>query len=923
MTPRDKPSGVPTHAQIEEGVRHVRGELELAGAKESTRQALEALHQSESRYRRLFEAAKDGILILDAQTGMVVDVNPFLIELLGYPREQFLEKKVWELGFFKDVFANEAKFAELQRKGYVRYEDLPLETADGRRANVEFVSNVYEVNHHKVIQCNIRDITERRRAEDALRHSEGKYRRLHESMTDAYVQVDMSGRILEHNRAYREMLGYTDEELHGLTYPDITQLQWREMESRLVQEQILPRGYSDVYEKEYVRKDGTVFPVELRTFLVPDPDGRPAGMWAIVRDITERKRAQAAAAAHATALEVLSESVSHFLEIGSTDGLFEYAARQLSAAAGSAVVVVTECRPAEKDVVVRAVAGPEEKLQRLSVLLGRDPVGGVLTVNEAAMGRFPKGPLAQVAGGLHVATFGHLSLETSRQIEESLRVGEVYAMSFARGDDLMGTAVILTDRAEGLLNREILEPLVIQAGLALKRGRAEEALRASEQEFHTLAESVPQIVWTTGPDGRNLYFNQRWVDYTGLALEESHGHGWNKPFHPDDRQRAWDAWQDATRNDADYSLECRLRRADGAYRWWLVRGSPLRDSSGRILKWFGTCTDIEDIKQAEAALKESEEKFRNLFNNAEVGMFRTRLNGSEFLEANDRYLSILGRTREEVVGKPTLVLWADPREREEMVRILKSKGRVDDFECRLFNKAGDVVYCLTSLRAYPRNGVLEGSILDITQRKRAEESLRASEERYRKLVDNIHLGISLIGPDYRILATNVAQAELSQISEVEMVGQPCHRVFRHRDQVCENCPGARAMATGKAQEDTHEGQRGDGSPLCGESAGLPPDRARRPAPGVHRGRRGRHRPRPPGGAVAPSGQDAGHRATGRGRRPRLPQPTHRHQGLRRDAAPAGLDPGEGQGHDGRSPQGRRPVGNPDRTVAGVQPQRGA
>jgi len=103
----------------------------------------ERLRASELRYRRLFEAAQDGILILDAETGTVVDVNPFLMKLLGYSYEAFLGKKVWELGFLKDVIASETNFVILQQKGYVRYEGLPLETKDGRRIEVEFVSNVY------------------------------------------------------------------------------------------------------------------------------------------------------------------------------------------------------------------------------------------------------------------------------------------------------------------------------------------------------------------------------------------------------------------------------------------------------------------------------------------------------------------------------------------------------------------------------------------------------------------------------------------------------------------------------------------------------------------------------------------------------------------------------------------------------------
>ena len=131
----------------------------------------EAMRASEIRYRRLFETAKDGILILDAETGIVVDVNPFLTEMLGYSHETFCDKKIWELGFFKDIVANQDNFAELQQKEYVRYEDMPLETSDGRRIEVEFISNVYLVNHQKVIQCNIRDITDRKRAEKALQQS--------------------------------------------------------------------------------------------------------------------------------------------------------------------------------------------------------------------------------------------------------------------------------------------------------------------------------------------------------------------------------------------------------------------------------------------------------------------------------------------------------------------------------------------------------------------------------------------------------------------------------------------------------------------------------------------------------------------------------------------------------------------------------
>ncbi len=130
-----------------------------------------ALAVSEVRYRRLFETAQDGILILDADTGMINDANPFLIALLGYSKEEILGKRIWEIGAFKDISASQKAFLELQTKEYVRYEDLPLQTKDGRSMNVEFISNVYSVDHQRVIQCNIRDITDRKRDEELLQRS--------------------------------------------------------------------------------------------------------------------------------------------------------------------------------------------------------------------------------------------------------------------------------------------------------------------------------------------------------------------------------------------------------------------------------------------------------------------------------------------------------------------------------------------------------------------------------------------------------------------------------------------------------------------------------------------------------------------------------------------------------------------------------
>jgi PAS domain S-box-containing protein len=138
----------------------------------------------------------------------------------------------------------------------------------------------------------VTDVTDRKQARADRARSEERYRRLHQSLMDAFVQTDMDGRLVDLNHAFLEMLGYPEEELKRLSYVDLTPARWHEAEARIVAEQILPHGASEVYRKEYRRKDGSVFPVELRTFLLRDDDGAPAGMWAIVRDITHREQAE-------------------------------------------------------------------------------------------------------------------------------------------------------------------------------------------------------------------------------------------------------------------------------------------------------------------------------------------------------------------------------------------------------------------------------------------------------------------------------------------------------------------------------------------------------------------------------------------------------------------------------------------------------
>ncbi|WP_423126446.1 sensor histidine kinase [Gaoshiqia sp. Z1-71] len=247
----------------------------------------EALIDSEIRYRRLFESAKDGILILDAKTGRIVDVNPFLIDLLGYSKKDFIKKSIWEIGSFHDIYQNHEKFLELQQNEYVRYDDLPLETSKGRKIYVEFVSNVYLANSVKVIQCNIRDITERKNVQNKIKFQADLINNVGQSV----IATDLQGKVTYWNNAAEKMYGWSSSEAIGQNIIHLTPARQTNEQAIDIMKK-LSMGKTWTGEFPVKRKDGSSFPAFVTDTPLLDSNGKLTGIIGISNDITERNRAE-------------------------------------------------------------------------------------------------------------------------------------------------------------------------------------------------------------------------------------------------------------------------------------------------------------------------------------------------------------------------------------------------------------------------------------------------------------------------------------------------------------------------------------------------------------------------------------------------------------------------------------------------------
>jgi two-component system cell cycle sensor histidine kinase/response regulator CckA len=262
---------------------------EIIGAVEVTLEITQRKRAEEALRLTKFsiDRARDATLWI-ASDGRLVYVNDQACRSLGYSRAELLSMAIPDIDPNMPSESWAGAWATLKQRG-VAVQESRYRRKDGGTFPVEITANYVEFGGKEYNFAFVRDLTDRERAEADRAVTQRRYRELYESSRDGYALVDMDGTIVEFNSAFRDMLGYSDDELRAKTYEDITPPRWHEIERRVLDEQVLPRGYSDVYEKEYIRKDGTILPIEIRTSLLTEADGRPTGMWAFVRDVTQSR----------------------------------------------------------------------------------------------------------------------------------------------------------------------------------------------------------------------------------------------------------------------------------------------------------------------------------------------------------------------------------------------------------------------------------------------------------------------------------------------------------------------------------------------------------------------------------------------------------------------------------------------------------
>lgn len=535
------------------------------------------------------------------------------------------------------------------------------------------------------------------RCEVSIPDSEARFHQTFEHAAAGIAHVGPDGRWLWVNQRLCDIVGYSRDELLRLAFQDITHPS--DLEADLANARRLLAGQIDRYaiEKRYIHKDGSVVWINLTVSLVRTELNRPDHFISIIEDITRRKLAE----------QALRESEARMRSIVDTivDGVITIDESGTIQTVNAAVERIFGY--SESELVGRNIADlmPEPYRSR----------------HDAYLANYQRTGVARVIG-------------IGRAVEGLRRDGSTFPLDLSVGEF-------------GIDGRQYYTGVVRDI---TDRTRAERALRASEQVYRAIGESIPFGVWICDPEGRNTYTSESFLQLVGLTQEQCSQFGWGDVLHPDDAGRTIAAWKECVRVEGTWDIEHRFRGADGRWHPILARGVPVRDDHGRVVCWAGINLDIGRLKEAEEALRESEERFRQLADNLHKGAIYQLIQGRDGT-ASFRYVSA---GVERLFGVTTAMVTADPMTmygsvlEEDRPRMMAEEAAAfrhrTPFDCQFRQQARDGqvkwVHCRSAPRVSGAEVIWDGFVLDITEQKLAEQALRESEERQHRALSAARIG---------------------------------------------------------------------------------------------------------------------------------------------------------------------------------------
>src|SRR5215813_6990739 len=593
----------------------------------------------------------------------------------------------------------------------------------------------------------------------ALRDSEARFRAIFENAAVGIARVAPDGHWLEVNQRLCDIVGYSREELMtktfvGITHPDDLEKDLRAMRRILA-------GEIDTFlmEKRYYRKDGSVAWVNLTVSVMRKADGSPDFFISIVEDIFERKQVE-------EKLRESQERLQIFIEHSPASlAMFDREMRYIAVSRRW----MTDYRLGDRDIR-----------------------------GQSHYALFPEVP-------------EHWKEAHRRSLEgEVVRAGED---RFVRADGEVQW-VRWETRPWHTANGDI-GGIVIFTEEITDRKLAAEALRESELRFRTMISAVPNLLYETDADGANIFTSDQWRAYTGMTAEESAGTGFIRAYHPDEAEGVLAQWKAAVRSGMSFESKCRIRAADGSYRWFLNRAQPGRDAEGRIVRWAGSLTDIDDLIHAEERVCENELRFRTMVSVVPSLTFETDTDGANTF-ASDQWCAYTGMTAEETAGMGYARAFHPDDAEEVTARWISAVRSETLFESRHRIRAVDGSYRWFLCRALPARDAegrivrWAGSLVDIDDLVRAEEALRESESRFRQLAESLPQLVWTCRADGACDYVNPQFVAYTGVPEAKLLGFDWLQQVHPDDREPLFAAWSRTVATGEPFDVEYRIRRNDG-----------------------------------------------------------------------------------------------------------------